>query len=605
MALSKFKIKKGTNLEPQSSLSNSTTGDLEVSSSDGKLYYHDGDSSSSLVSADSVDTLTNKTINADSNTITNIDNNEIKALAGIDATKIADGSVSNTEFQYLDGASGNLQTQLNTNSSTISAHTGASSGVHGVSGSVVGTTDSQALTNKTINADSNTITNIDDNEIKAAAGINATKIADGSVDNTEFQYLDGASGNLQTQLNGKQSTGNYITALTSDVTASGPGSAAATIATNAVTDAKFRQSAALSLVGRSANSTGNVADISAASDNNVLRRSGTSIGFGSIDLAQSGTVGSSLLPLANGGTNKNMTAVAGGVVWTDSDSMEVSAAGTSGQALLSGGTGAPTWGNVLTNPMTSGGDLIVGGSAGVATRLANGTVNQYLASAGGTSVPVWTSFVAPTIQQFTTGGGTYTTPTSPRVPLYIRVRMVGEGGAGGGSGTSGTGGNGPAGNATTFGPMSAGGGGGGAGSGGAGGAGGTSTLGSGPVGIALDGGKGGGGTNTVTATGMAGGVGGASFFGGQAGNSRSNVAGQAGAANTGGGGAGGGTPATASLFTGAGGGGGGYIDAIIVCPTTSYSYSVPSTSSGGTAGTTGQAGGAGGSGYIIVTEYYQ
>lgn len=34
--------------------------------------------------------------------------------SNIPATKIADGSVSNTEFQYLDGATSNLQTQLNT-----------------------------------------------------------------------------------------------------------------------------------------------------------------------------------------------------------------------------------------------------------------------------------------------------------------------------------------------------------------------------------------------------------------------------------------------------------------------------------------------------------
>jgi hypothetical protein len=33
--------------------------------------------------------------------------------SGIDATKLADGSITNTEFQYLDGASGNIQTQIN------------------------------------------------------------------------------------------------------------------------------------------------------------------------------------------------------------------------------------------------------------------------------------------------------------------------------------------------------------------------------------------------------------------------------------------------------------------------------------------------------------
>lgn len=38
---------------------------------------------------------------------------------GIDATKIADGSVSNTEFQYLNGVTGNIQTQIDNCSSKI------------------------------------------------------------------------------------------------------------------------------------------------------------------------------------------------------------------------------------------------------------------------------------------------------------------------------------------------------------------------------------------------------------------------------------------------------------------------------------------------------
>lgn len=57
---------------------------------------------------------------------------------------------------------------------------------------------------------------------------------------------------------------------------------AAQIDANAVTDAKLRQSAGLSVVGRSANSTGDVADITAGADSQVLRRSGTAIGFGTV-----------------------------------------------------------------------------------------------------------------------------------------------------------------------------------------------------------------------------------------------------------------------------------------------------------------------------------
>lgn len=50
-----------------------------------------------------------------------------------------------------------------------------------------------------------------------------------------------------------------------------------------------------------------------------------------------------VVPMANGGSNKNMTAVNGGLVYSDADSMEVTSAGTSGQAVISGGAGAPTF----------------------------------------------------------------------------------------------------------------------------------------------------------------------------------------------------------------------------------------------------------------------
>jgi hypothetical protein len=47
---------------------------------------------------------------------------------------------------------------------------------------------------------------------------------------TEISYVKGVTSAIQTQLNSKQASGNYITALTGDVTASGPGSVAATLA---------------------------------------------------------------------------------------------------------------------------------------------------------------------------------------------------------------------------------------------------------------------------------------------------------------------------------------------------------------------------------------
>lgn len=46
---------------------------------------------------------------------------------------------------------------------------------------------------------------------------------------------------------------------------------------------------------------------------------------------------------------------------------------------------------ILTNPMTTSGDTIYGGAAGVPTRLANGTNGQFIQSTGGISAPVWAS----------------------------------------------------------------------------------------------------------------------------------------------------------------------------------------------------------------------
>lgn len=54
------------------------------------------------------------------------------------------------------------------------------------------------------------------------------------------------------------------------------------ITDDAVTDAKLRNSAALSVVGRSANSSGDPADIAAGTDGHVLRRSGTTLAFGTV-----------------------------------------------------------------------------------------------------------------------------------------------------------------------------------------------------------------------------------------------------------------------------------------------------------------------------------
>jgi len=131
-------------------------------------------------------------------------NADINSAAAIDATKIADGSVSNTEFQYINSVTSNVQTQLNGKAldSDLTNHISDTT-THGTIGDIVGTSDTQTLTNKTIDADLNTITNIENADIKSGAAIDASKLADGSVSNTELQYINSLTSNAQDQIDGK------------------------------------------------------------------------------------------------------------------------------------------------------------------------------------------------------------------------------------------------------------------------------------------------------------------------------------------------------------------------------------------------------------------
>ena len=87
----------------------------------GNVFYEIVNSAADSVTASSTTTFTNKTIDADGtgNSITNIENANIKASAGIDASKIADASVSDAEFQRLDGVSSDIQGQIDAKQATL------------------------------------------------------------------------------------------------------------------------------------------------------------------------------------------------------------------------------------------------------------------------------------------------------------------------------------------------------------------------------------------------------------------------------------------------------------------------------------------------------
>lgn len=179
------------------------------------------------------------------------------------------------------------------------------------------------------------------------------------------------------------SGGIQRSALTGDVTASA-GSNTTAIGTNVVTDAMLRQSAARSVIGRSGSSTGNVADITAASDGNVLRRSGTSIGFGTIALGSSNAV-TGTLGVTNGGTGLT-AATQGDLLYSSSaNTWAVLAKNTSATRYLSntGSSNNPAWAQVdLTNGVTGALPVANGGTGGTtaATARTNLGFKTYISS---------------------------------------------------------------------------------------------------------------------------------------------------------------------------------------------------------------------------------
>ena len=89
----------------------SATGDRQL-----VIAGYDGTTTTTWISGDSSGNvtiggaLTGTTIDASNNTISNVGNSQL--ISGIDAAKISSGSVSNTEFDYLDGVTSSIQTQM-------------------------------------------------------------------------------------------------------------------------------------------------------------------------------------------------------------------------------------------------------------------------------------------------------------------------------------------------------------------------------------------------------------------------------------------------------------------------------------------------------------
>ena len=113
----------------------------------------------------------------------------------------------------------------------------------------------------------------------------------------------------------------------------------AAIGANTVTDADLRDSAALSVIGRSANSSGDPADIAAGTDGHVLRRSGTTLGFGTV--ATAGIANGAITPEKLSGAQTGSAPIYGARAWVNFNGTGTPAIRASGNvsSITDGGVG--------------------------------------------------------------------------------------------------------------------------------------------------------------------------------------------------------------------------------------------------------------------------
>lgn len=152
--------------------------------------------------------------------------------------------------------------------------------------------------------------------------VNDAAFASGAVDGTTTTLTGGGAIQVGTIQTGNIAASSVTTAKIADATDSATG----------VTDSKLRWSAARSVLGRSAATSGAPADIAASADDQVLRRSGGTVGFGTItpsSLTQWMTQGTAVTPTT--GTSVDFTSLPS---WIKRVTVLLNGVSLSGAALL-------------------------------------------------------------------------------------------------------------------------------------------------------------------------------------------------------------------------------------------------------------------------------
>lgn len=139
-----------------------------------------------------------------------------------------------------------------------------------------------------------------------------------------------------------------------------------------------------------------------------------------VDLADQAQV-DGVLPIDQGGTGRSLTMQPGAVVWSGGDGLYVGAAGVLGQVLVSGGSGAPTWGSALVVSPQLANTVFAGPAAGSAAdptfrALVNADIPTALDSKTLTNVDVNSGTIdGTTIGASMPAAGTFTTTNATTV----------------------------------------------------------------------------------------------------------------------------------------------------------------------------------------------
>lgn len=316
--------------------------------------------------------------------------------APVDATDIADGSVDNTEFETLDGVTGTIQTTtladgkvwIGNAANTAVAVTPSGDftitnlGVAAISAGVVVDNDINATANITLSK----LASLNNSIVPVTDG--SGKLTSSTTTATQLSYVD-ATSSIQTQLNGKQASGNYITDLTGDVTASGPGSVAGTIANSAVTNAKMANMADQTIKGNVSGGSAAPSDLTAAQVNTMTGAvvgpgSATDNGFVKFDGTTGKLVKNSAATISNSDVASNaaidfskLATLASGNILVGSAGGVATSVAMSSQATISN-TGAVTLDNAAVI-----GKVLTGYTSGAGTVASTDTILQAIQKLNG------------------------------------------------------------------------------------------------------------------------------------------------------------------------------------------------------------------------------